>query len=91
MSTKEKTSYANEAEEQLLDQKSLILYNDDHNTFDFVIETLIDVCEHDTMQAENCALIAHYKGKCSIMNGSDKELTPYYNEMTNRKLIVEIK
>lgn len=91
MSTKEKTSYANEAEEQLLDQKSLILYNDDHNTFDFVIETLIDVCEHDPMQAENCAMIAHFKGKCPIRSGTDKELKPYYTELTNRKLIVEIK
>jgi len=91
MSTKEKTSYANEVEEQLLDQKSLILYNDDHNTFDHVIETLIDVCEHDPMQAENCAMIAHYKGKCPVKNGTDKELMPYYTEMTNRKLTVEIK
>ncbi|MCB2208014.1 MAG: ATP-dependent Clp protease adaptor ClpS [Bacteroidetes bacterium] len=91
MSTKEKTSYANEAEEQLLDLKSLILYNDDHNTFDFVIETLIDVCEHDPLQAENCAMIAHFKGKCPVKSGTDKELMPYYTEMTNRELTVEIK
>jgi ATP-dependent Clp protease adaptor protein ClpS len=91
MSTKEKTSYAHEAEEQLLHQKSLILYNDDYNTFDFVIETLIDVCEHDPMQAENCAMIAHFKGKCPVKSGTDKELLPYYTEMTNRKLTVEIK
>lgn len=91
MSTKEKTSYAHEVEEQLLDLKSLILYNDDHNTFDFVIETLIDVCEHDPMQAENCAMIAHFKGKCPVKSGTDKELLPYYTEMTNRELTVEIK
>ncbi|MEE4259330.1 MAG: ATP-dependent Clp protease adaptor ClpS [Bacteroidales bacterium] len=91
MSTKEKTSYTSKAEEKLLGQKSLILYNDDHNTFDFVIETLIDVCEHDPMQAENCAMIAHFKGRCPIKSGTDKELLPYYTEMTNRKLTVEIK
>ena len=91
MSTKEKTSYANEVEEQLLDLKSLILYNDDHNTFDYVIETLIDVCEHDPMQAENCAMIAHFKGKCPVKSSTDKELIPYFKEMTNRELTVEIK
>ncbi len=91
MSIKEKTSYANEAKEQLLDLKSLILYNDDHNTFDYVIEALVDVCEHDPMQAENCALIAHFKGKCPVKSGTDKELMPYYTEMTNRELTVEIK
>jgi len=91
MSTKEKTSYTSKAEEKLIDQKSLILYNDDHNTFDFVIETLIEVCEHDPMQAENCAMIAHFKGKCPVKSGTDKELVPYYTEMTNRKLTVEIK
>jgi ATP-dependent Clp protease adaptor protein ClpS len=91
MSTKEKTSYTSKTEEKLLGQKSLILYNDDHNTFDFVIETLIDVCEHDPMQAENCAMIAHFKGRCPVKSGTDKELLPYYTEMTNRKLTVEIK
>lgn len=70
---------------------SLILYNDDYNTFDFVIKSLIDVCKHDEMQAENCALIAHYKGKCPVKNGSYEELKSYYSEMTNRKLSVEIK
>ena len=63
----------------------------DYNTFDFVIQVLIDVCEHDSMQAENCAMIAHYKGKCQIMNGTNRELVPYYTELTNRKLTVEIK
>ena len=91
MATKEKTSFASETEERLEDIKSLILFNDDVNTFDFVIETLIDVCEHDAMQAENCALIAHFKGKCPVKSGTKKELLPYYTEMTNRKLTVEIK
>ena len=91
MSTKEKTSFASETEEELQDIKSLILYNDDYNTFDYVINTLIEVCEHDPMQAENCAMIAHFKGKCQVKSGTDKELVPYYTEMTNRKLTVEIK
>ena len=91
MSAKEKTSLATKSEEKLEDIKSLILFNDDVNTFDFVIDTLIDVCEHDLLQAENCALIAHFKGKCPVKSGTEKELLPYYTEMTNRKLTVEIK
>ncbi len=91
MSTKEKTSHSDQTAEQQDEQKRLILYNDDVNTFDFVIETLIDVCEHDPLQAENCALIAHYKGRCPVKDGSYNELLPCYKEMTNRKLTVEIK
>ena len=49
--------------------RTLILYNDDFNTFDFVVETLVEVCEHDFMQAENCAWIAHFKGKCAVKKG----------------------
>jgi ATP-dependent Clp protease adaptor protein ClpS len=70
--------------------KRLILFNDDINTFDFVIETLIEVCGHDPHQAENCALIAHFKGKCAIKNGTSDELKPCYTEMILRKLTVEI-
>ena len=54
----------------------IILYNDDVNTFDHVIETLIEVCEHTAEQAEQCALIVHYKGKCSVKRGSYDELEP---------------
>jgi len=48
---------------------SLILYNDDVNLFEHVIESLIDVCDHTAEQAEQCALIAHLKGKCDIKHG----------------------
>jgi ATP-dependent Clp protease adaptor protein ClpS len=70
--------------------KSLILFNDDFNAFDYVISCLVEVCEHDEMQAENCAMIAHYKGKCPVKNGSIDELMPKKAEMTRRKLTVEI-
>ncbi len=72
------------------DVKKLILWNDDVNSFDFVIESLVEVCGHDYMQAETCALIAHFKGKCPVKSGSFDELKPIYTEMTNRKLTVEI-
>ncbi len=54
----------------------IILYNDEVNTFDHVIKTLIEVCEHTPEQAEQCSLIVHYKGKCSVKSGSYDELEP---------------
>ena len=75
----------------LNEEEELILYNDDVNTFDFVIETLVDVCEHDTMQAEQCALVAHYRGKCSVKAGIYNDLKPMYDEIIRRGINVEIK
>ncbi|MDD3003864.1 ATP-dependent Clp protease adaptor ClpS [Flavobacterium sp.] len=52
----------------------IVLYNDDVNTFDHVIETLIAVCNHTAIQAEQCAILVHYKGKCTVKTGSFEEL-----------------
>lgn len=90
MSTKEKTSVTPDVDEVTENLKKLILFNDDHNTFDFIIKALVEVCQHDSLQAENCALIAHYKGKCAIKNGTINDLRPKYVEMINRQIIVEI-
>lgn len=79
--------FADSAEEQM---RELILFNDDFNTFDFVIETLIDVCEHSPEQAETCTWIVHYKGKCTVKSGSFNELKPVYQELTNRTLTAKI-
>ena len=68
----------------------LILFNDDIHSFDFVIETLIEVCEHEHLQAEQCALIAHYKGRCPVKSGDMSHLKPKYDEMTKRGLTVSI-
>ena len=57
-------------------EHEIILYNDDVNTFDHVIKTLIEVCDHTPEQAEQCSLIVHYKGKCSVKRGSYDELEP---------------
>jgi ATP-dependent Clp protease adaptor protein ClpS len=88
--TKEKFNPADQTQELNENIRELILFNDDINTFDFVIETLIDVCGHEPNQAEQCALVAHYNGKCAVKSGSQLELKPYYTEMTNRKLSVII-
>ena len=54
----------------------LVVYNDDVNTFDHVINTLIRVCRHTPEQAEQCTLIIHYKGKCAVKNGTRDFLKP---------------
>ena len=70
--------------ELLKSRKELVLFNDDVNSFDFVIESLVEVCDHDPVQAEQCALIAHYNGKCGIKLGTLVELLPMNNELNNR-------
>jgi len=87
---KEKTIIVTEKKEQLTNLRELVLYNDDFNTFDFVIETLIDVCGVEPLQAEQITLVVHYKGKCGVKSGTLDELKPVYNEMINRKLTVSI-
>jgi len=81
---KEKVESSDLSSVKLTSQKELILYNDDVNTFDFIIESLIEVCKHDAEQAEQCATIAHFKGKCGIKSGTLSELQPMNNELNNR-------
>ena len=87
---KEKIKPSDHHDELISAEKELILFNDDVNTFDHVIESLIEVCGHDPLQAEQCALAAHFNGKCGIKSGSYDELKPISDEMTNRKLTVSI-
>jgi ATP-dependent Clp protease adaptor protein ClpS len=88
--TREKLKPVGKEQEISENLNELVLFNDEVNTFDFVIETLIDVCGHDPQQAEQCAMIAHYNGKCTVKSGTLVELKPPYDEMTNRKLTVSI-
>ncbi len=56
------------------DRRRLIILNDNFNTFDHVIDTLINICKHTHQQAEQCTYLIHYKGKCSVKEGNLKEL-----------------
>jgi ATP-dependent Clp protease adaptor protein ClpS len=56
--------------------KDLVVFNDDFNTFDHVIETLVRVCKHTLEQAEQCTWLIHHKGKCTVRTGSFEELDP---------------
>ena len=73
-----------ELEEVTVAEKQIIIYNDDFNTFQFVIETLIKVCKHDVLQAEQCTLLIHYKGKCSVKQGDYDTLKPMCDSITER-------
>lgn len=56
--------------------KNLIVFNDDYNTFDHVINTLVKVCKHTTQQAEQCTWLIHFRGKCIVKTGNFKKLKP---------------
>jgi ATP-dependent Clp protease adaptor protein ClpS len=80
------------AQEQTILQKewTLILFNDEVNSFDFVIDVLCTVCDHTEEQAEQCAWITHYKGKCQVLSGSYDELSSKATLMGDVGLTVEI-
>ena len=70
--------------------RDLILYNDDVNTFDFVIDALVAVCKHDLTQAEQCTYLVHYAGKCAVKRGGYNKLEPLCTALLDRGLSAEI-
>ena len=64
----------------------LIVWNDDVNTFDWVIDTLVQICGHSTEQAEQCALIIHHKGKYSVKKDSYEKLKPQCDAINDRMI-----
>jgi len=77
-------------EEGVLSQNEIMLYNDDVNTFDHVIDTLIKTCNHTPEQAEQCSIIVHYKGKCTVKTGLYNELKPQCLQLLDAGLSAEI-
>ncbi|MFM7814586.1 MAG: ATP-dependent Clp protease adaptor ClpS [Flavobacteriales bacterium] len=71
-------------------ENKLVLFNDDVHTFDFVIEALIQICGHELLQAEQCAVIVHYNGKCIVKEGTFKKLEPMCTALLDRGLTAEI-
>ena len=71
-------------------EKALYLINDEYNTFDHVINCLVAICEHDELQAEQCALLTHYKGSCEIVVGEAIDLIPLQEDLALYGLHVEI-
>jgi len=77
-------------EEKVEGTNEIILYNDDYNTFEHVIFCLVRYCDHDSLQAEQCAYIVHYNGRCSVKNGSYKELQPICEALLEKGLTAKI-
>jgi len=90
MSTREKQLEDLLLEEETVKQNEIVLFNDDVNTFDHVINTLISVCEHTPEQAEQCSLIVHYKGKCTVKTGEYDDLKPRCSRLLQAGLSAEI-
>lgn len=78
------------AVETLVENLDLVVYNDDVNTFDHVIESLIKVCSHEPTQAEQCTWIIHYNGKCQVKHGSYDKLEPMCTALLDRGISAEI-
>ncbi len=74
----------------LVDQRDLMVYNDDYNTFDHVIATLIKVCDHEVHQAEQCTHLIHFKGKCCVKKGLYEELKPMRIGITDAGIKADI-
>lgn len=90
MSTREKTLEQLLLQEEVLTQNEIVLFNDDVNTFDHVIETLIYACEHTPEQAEQCSIIVHHNGKCTVKTGLLDDLKPRCTMLLEAGLSAEI-
>jgi ATP-dependent Clp protease adaptor protein ClpS len=77
-------------EQVVVEDKQIVVYNDDFNTFDHVINSLIKVCKHDPIQAEQCTFLIHHKGKCSVKKGSYEKLEPMCTAWLERGITAEI-
>ena len=76
--------------QELVSEFNIVLYNDDVNTFDHVINCLVRICDHEPMQAEQCAWIVHLNGKCAVKAGVFDELEPICNQLLDNGLSVKL-
>ncbi|WP_027420821.1 ATP-dependent Clp protease adaptor ClpS [Crocinitomix catalasitica] len=76
--------------EKEVDSKNLVVYNDDVNTFDHVIDSLVKVCRHEIIQAEQCTWIVHYNGKCAVKEGDMDKLLPMRRALNERGIDAKI-
>ncbi|PIP54498.1 MAG: Clp protease ClpS [Bacteroidetes bacterium CG23_combo_of_CG06-09_8_20_14_all_32_9] len=83
---KQKPNSTGSSAERTSEEMFIVLYNDDVNTFNFVIESLIEVCKHKPEQAEQCAIITHFKGKCDVKKGTYYYLKPMKDGLISKGL-----
>lgn len=86
METDKSVQKQNFEEEGLENKKSLVLYNDDYHTFDYVINALMEICNMERVQATQCTYLVHYKQKCEVKKGSKQELLPMRRALSARDL-----
>jgi ATP-dependent Clp protease adaptor protein ClpS len=77
-------------EDVALDDHQVVLYNDDVNTFDFVIELLVKYCKHEALQAEQCAMLVHYKGRCVVKKGGFDKMKSIHEKLSSSGLTAEL-
>lgn len=90
MSVQEEVLEEVSVKESIKESNQIVLYNDEVNTFDHVIDTLVVACEHTPIQAEQCSLIVHYNGKCTVKTGDLKDLKPRCSKLLEAGLSAEI-
>ncbi|MGV3541098.1 MAG: ATP-dependent Clp protease adaptor ClpS [Rufibacter sp.] len=76
--------------EDTTEMRELVVYNDDVNTFEHVINTLVQVCRHTQEQAEQCTMLIHYKGKCTVKLGAFTELLPMCTAIHDRGISADV-
>ncbi len=79
-----------EVDEVTVDEQNVVIYNDDYNTFEHVIATLIKVCKHTNEQAEQCTWLIHHKGKCAVKSGEFEKLVPIKNAICDAGIDAKI-
>ena len=90
MATKEKVKEVAKVSQVDDNFNEIVLFNDDINTFDHVIETLVVPCNHSYVQAEQCSILVHYKGKCTVKTGPYSDLEPRCSKLLQAGLSAEI-
>lgn len=88
--SKEKIQEDYDVAEKETNKYEIVLFNDDVHTFDYVIDSLIEICEHTLEQAEQCTYLVHYKGKCAVRTGEYDELKPRCTRLLQKGLSAEI-
>lgn len=90
MSTKEEVLEQKKTDIKKNKDHEIVLFNDEYNTFDHVIETLIYACDHTPEQAEQCSILVHYNGKCTVKTGPYNDLKPRCSKLQEAGLSAEI-
>ena len=86
MDTDKSVRKKNKNEEGVGNENSLVLYNDDYHTFNYVIDVLMEICNMERIQAIQCTYLVHFKEKCEVKRGAKKDLLPMRRALSDRDL-----